>query len=76
MNRTTTDIGNTAFHSAIIVGLATGYSKLIKLIFKTVSPKLGLDMHDMLFMTLDVGAALITRDYLIKQKIIPANIMN
>ena len=66
---------NAAYHSAVITGLAVGYAKLGKMIFKGPAPKLDFSAYDTGLMILDIGLAIASKDILIKQGIIPADIL-
>lgn len=68
-------LANTAYHSAVVSGLAMGYSRLGKMIFKGPTPKLDFTTYDLGMVVLDVALALATKDMLIKQGIIPPDIM-
>lgn len=68
-------LANTAYHSAVVSGLAMGYARLSKMIFKGATPKLDFTGYDVGMVVLDVGLALATKDMLIKQGIIPADIL-
>lgn len=68
-------LANAAYHSAVVTGLAMGYARLGKMIFKGPSPKLDFTGFDVGMVVLDVGLAMATRDMLIKQGIIPADIL-
>ena len=65
---------NTVYHSAVVSGLAIGYSQLEKKILGGGTPKLDLTAKDIGMVTLSILSALATKEMLIKQGIIPANI--
>ena len=69
----TKDIKESIYHGAVVSGLAVGYTMLTKTLIKMSPPSLSkFDIED--------GVKLVgiisdfTKDYLIKQKIIPNNI--
>ena len=68
-------IVNMLYHAGVESLLILGYSELISKIFKRQAPRLNLNMTDMSMVVLDVMLAMSTRDMLIKQGIIPADIM-
>ena len=67
-------IANTLYHAALISALSIGYAKLGHMAIKGSLPKLDLTVCDAGLLFIDVSSAILTRNYLIKQKIIPANI--
>ena len=68
-------LANIAYHAAVVTGLAIGYAKLGKMIVKGPPPKLDFSTYDTGMMILDIGLALATKDMLIKQGLIPADIL-
>ena len=71
----TKDIKESVYHGAVVSALAVGYTMLSKSVLKMTPPsvqKFGLEDTGKLVVI--VAAAEITREYLIKQKIIPNNI--
>lgn len=68
------DIVNTIYHSAVESGLIVGYSILGKKIMKLNPAKV--DMNDALKLVAVVTLSVITKDWLIKNKIIPEDIVN
>ena len=68
------DLGNLLYHSAVVGGLTVGYSMVGKKLLKMKPADLGrLDLEDS---TKLVGTvALWTQDMLVKQGILPANII-
>ena len=70
------DIANTLYHGAVVGGLTVGYNMLAKRILKTKPADLGrLDIEDGVKVTASVAAALATRDLLIQQGILPADLL-
>ena len=66
---------NDAYHSTILSGLIFTNCILTKKIFKISSPNLGqLDITDVTKLTVNVYIALMTKNLLIKQGILPPNI--
>ena len=68
-------IVNALYHSAVVSGLATGYARLGKIVMGGSPPKLDFTPRDFGMVVLDVALAMGTKDLLIKQGIIPADIM-
>jgi hypothetical protein len=68
-------LANAAYHSAVITGLAVGYARLGKMAFKGPTPKLDFTGYDVGMVVVDIALAMATRDMLIKQGIIPADIL-
>ena len=63
------------YHTAIVSGLAIGYVQLGKMAMGGSLPKLDFTPCDVGMVVLDVALAMGTKDVLIKQGIIPADIM-
>jgi len=71
------DLGNVLYHSAVVGGLSVGYSILGKRLLKMKPADLGrLDVEDSAKLVGTVALALWTRDMLVRQGIIPPNIMH
>ena len=68
-------IVNALYHSAVVSGLATGYARLGKMAMGGSPTKLDFTPRDVGMVVLDVALAMGTKDLLIKQGIIPADIM-
>ena len=66
---------NALYHSAVVSIIAAGYARLGKMAIGGSPPKLDFTLRDVRMVVLDVGLAMETRDMLIKQGIIPADIM-
>lgn len=66
---------NALYHSAVVSGLAVGYSRLSRTVIGGAPPKLDLTGRDVGMLVVDVTLAMATKDMLIKQGIIPADIM-
>ena len=71
----TKDIKESVYHSAVVSALAVGFTMLGKAIIKMSPPSLGkFDIEDSVKLVAIVAMSDFTKDYLIKQKIIPNNI--
>ena len=71
----TKDIKESVYHSAVVSALAVCYTMLGKVLVKMSPPSLGkFDIEDGVKSVPIVGLSDFTKDYLIKQKIIPNNI--
>ena len=70
------NIVNTLYHSAVVSSLMIGYAQIGKSLLKGASPKLSLTLYDAGMVVADLTLAMITKDMLIKQGIIPADITN
>ena len=71
----TKDIKESFYHGAVISGLAVGYTMLAKTLVKMSPPSLGkLDVEDGVRLVAIIAMSDFTKDYLIKQKIIPNNV--
>ena len=69
-------IVNALYHSAVVSGLAMGYAKLGKTAIGGTTPKLDYNTpRDVGMVVVDVALAMATKDMLIKQGVIPSNIM-
>lgn len=66
---------NALYHSAVVSGLAAGYSRLGKMVIGGASPKLDFTPRDVGMVVVDVALAMATKDMLIRQGILPADIM-
>ena len=71
----TKDLKESVYHGAVVSVLAVGYTMLGKTVIKMSPPSLGkFDVGDVLKLVAVVALSDFTKDYLIKQKIIPNNI--
>jgi hypothetical protein len=71
----TNAIINGAYHSAVLSGLVIANTMIAEKLLKTKPPNLGkLDVKDVGMLTLNVYAAIMTRDMLVKNGILPADI--
>ena len=70
----TKDIKESVYHGAVIIVLAVGYTMLGKTLIKMSPPSLSkFDIEDGVKLVI-IAMSDFTKDYLIKQKIIPNNI--
>ena len=69
------NIVNDLYHAAVVGGLAIGYAKLGQMVFKGPLPRLDLTPRDAGMAILDLSAAMATKDMLIKQGLIPSDIV-
>ena len=72
---TSKNIANDLYHAAVVGGLAIGYAKVGQMVFKGAMPKLDFTPRDIGMVVLDLSAAMATKDMLIKQGILPADIL-
>ena len=71
----TKDIKESVYHESVISVLATGYTVLGKTLIKMSPPSLStFDIEDSIKLVGIIALFDFTKDYLIKQKIIPNNI--
>ena len=68
-------IVNTVYHAGVVTLLTVGYSEIGRKIFRRPTPKVDFNMSDVGMLSLDILLAMTTRDMLVKQGIIPENIM-
>ena len=66
---------NALYHSAIVSGLAIGYTRLGKMVIGGVPPQIDFNARDLGMVVVDVALSMETKDLLIKQGVIPADIM-
>ena len=69
------NIVNDLYHAAVVGGLAIGYAKLGQMVFEGPLPRLDLTPRDAGMVVLDLSAAMATKDMLIKQGLIPSDIV-
>ena len=71
----TKDLKESVYHGTVVIALAVGYTMIGKTLVKMSPPSLGkFDIEDGVKLVAIVGLSDFTKDYLIKQKIIPNNI--
>ena len=69
------DLKESVYHGAVISAPAVGYTLLEKTLIKMSAPSLGkFDVEDGIKLVTIIAISDFTKDYLIKQKIIPNNI--
>ena len=66
---------NALYHSAVVSGLAAGYARLGKMTTGGSPAKLDLTPRDVSMVVVDVALAMATKDMLIKQGLISADIL-
>ena len=66
---------NALYHSAVVSGLAVGYARLGKMAIGGAAPKLDFNARDLGVLVVDVGLAMATKDLLVKQGLIPSDIL-
>jgi len=70
------DLGNLLYHSAVVGRLSVGYSMVGKKLLKMKTADLGrLDIEDSIKLVGTAAFAFWTQDMLVKQRIIPTNII-
>ena len=71
----TKDLKESVYHGAVVNALAVGYTMLGKTLIKMSPPSLRkFDVEDGVKLVAIIAVSDFTKDYLIKQKIIPNNI--
>ena len=71
----TKDLKESVYHGAVVSALAVGYSMLGKTLIKISPPSLSkFDAEDAMKLVAIVAMSDFTKDYLIRQKILPSNI--
>ena len=68
-------IVNMLYHARVEPLLTIGYSELGRKLLRRPAPKVDFNMADVGMLSVDILLAMATRDMLIKQGIIPADIM-
>ena len=68
-------IVNMPYHAGVETLLTIGYSELGRKLLRRPAPKVDFNMADAGMLSVDILLAMATRDMLIKQGIIPADIM-
>jgi hypothetical protein len=68
-------IVNMLYHAAVETVLTVGYSEIARKVFRRQPPKVDFNMVDIGMLSVDILLAMATRDMLVKQGIIPADIM-
>ena len=71
----TKDLKESVYHGAVVSALALGYTMLGKALIKMSPPSLSkFDVEDAVKLVAIVAMSDFTKDYLIRQKILPSNI--
>ena len=71
----TKDLKESVYHGAVVSALAIGYTMLGKTLIKMSPPSLSkFDVEDVMKLVAIVAMSNFTKDYLIRQKILPSNI--
>ena len=71
----TKDLKESVYHGAVVSALAIGYPMLGKTLIKMSPPSLSkFDVEDAVKLVAIVAMSDFTKDYLIRQKILPSNI--
>ena len=68
-------IANMLYHAGVETVLTVGYSELGRKLLKRPPPKVDFNMGDIGMLSIDILLAMATKDMLVKQGIIPADIM-
>ena len=68
-------IANMLYHAGVETVLTIGYAELGKKLLSRPPPRVDFNMGDVGMLSIDILLAMATRDVLIKQGIIPADIM-
>ena len=68
-------IVNMLYHAGVETVLTVGYAQIARKLLRTPPSKVDFNMGDVVTLSLDILLALATIDMLIKQGIIPADIM-
>ena len=66
---------NMLYHAGVETLLTVGYAELGRKLLKRPPPKVDFNMADIGMLSIDILLAMATKDMLIKQGIIPADIM-
>ena len=71
----TKDLKESVYHGAVVSALAIGYTMLGKTLINMSPPSLSkFDVEDVMKLVAIVAMSDFTKDYLIRQKILPSNI--
>ena len=68
-------IVNAVYHGAVVSAFAIGYARLTQMFLKGPIPKLDLTPRDIGMVVLDVTLAMATKDTLVKQGLLPTDII-
>ena len=71
------NVVNGLYHATLTTGLTVGYAKLGKMILGGYYlPRFEFALKDFIIANIDIGFALMTKEFLIKHGILPANIIS
>ena len=68
-------IANMLYHAGVETLLTVGYAEIGRKIFKRPSPKVDFNIGDIGMLSIDILLAMATKDMLVKQGILPENIV-
>ena len=68
-------IANMLYHAGVETVLTVGYAEIGRKLLKRSPPKVDFNMTDIGMLSIDILLAMATKDMLVKQGIIPADIM-
>ena len=68
-------IVNMLYHASVETLLTVGYSELGRKLFKRQAPRVDFNFSDITMLSIDILLAMSTRDLLVKQGIIPGDIL-
>ncbi len=68
-------IVNTLYHAGVETVLTIGYAELGRKLLKRPPPKVDFNISDIGMLSIDILLAMVTKDMLVKQGIIPDDIM-
>lgn len=68
-------IVNMLYHAGVETVLTVGYAEIARKLLRRPPPKVDFNMGDVEMLSIEILLAMATRDMLIKQDIIPADIM-
>ena len=66
---------NTLYHATVETILAVGYSEIGKKLLKRPAPKVDFNINDIAMLSINILLAMVTKDMLVKQGIIPDDII-
>ena len=68
-------IANMLYHAGVETILTVGYSEIGRQLLKRPAPKVDFNRKDIGMLSIDILLAMATKDMLVKQGVIPADIM-
>ena len=69
------EIVNTLYHAGVETTLTVGYAEIGRKLFRRSAPKVDLNMSDIAMLSIYITLAITTKDILVKQGLLPADIM-